>query len=162
MIGMVAAAILAVVPGDSILRERVDLIEFNAVYHVTDIEGEPPRLCHDLSQIIFWRCQQTDKQPGLRACDFCLFQTTITKSGEIVPDFPRVIRNRGRCVITWCDKGTWREVSAPACLWTFTTYDPETADRVILPQDQRNTLRRPRWKAKKSSSPVERNPNWMR
>lgn len=181
MISMVAAAILAVVPGDSILRDRVDLIEFNVVYHVTDIEGEPPKITHTMAQMVFWR-QQNYRHDGrtfrgLRVCDYQVFPSSVFKEGpvsRIVPDFPRVRRRNGRCVITWCDYkqtnddgekiGVWREVSAQACLWTLTTYDPDASDTWLLPRSYRQKLRRPKWPTpkKRSSSPVERNPNWMR
>ena len=148
--------IAASMPITEQLSESVDRIEVN---HVFDGDG---RLVID--QVIFWRwnwlagdfevidwrllrccrCPVTDEQhlrwrktPG----------STPPPIGKFVPvhAYPQYDYRTRMHVSHWRDERTdsWRMISAPIFIETWTNHDREIQQRSILPQAKRRFLRRP-------------------
>ena len=99
------------------VTDKVNLIEVN-YYH--NQEGDVL-----LKQIIFW---------------------DWNGEGLVVVDW-RILNKKkvtGRYHVKWDDKGTLRHVTAKSYRVTHTYFDPEVANRSILPTDQRRKLCNPK------------------
>jgi hypothetical protein len=104
------------------VRESCSLVELN---HFYDEQGH---LVFD--QIIFYDWSPADARHTVRAW-------RLVKSPDRVPyrdDFSRCWR------VTWQDDFILRDVRAPAFRETWTQYDPELAEREILPKERRKEL----------------------
>lgn len=80
------------------------------------------------TQVIFWSWSEQRKRYDVRAW----------KLIEHDSQLPRL--SSGRYVMRWHEYGVMREVVANRCSETRTTFDPELAEREILPSDQRRPL----------------------
>ncbi|TWT30701.1 hypothetical protein [Blastopirellula retiformator] len=114
--GLTCAIVSAAETHTPAVHDRVDLIEVN---HLYDCGGR-----HVLDQIIFWDWDR-DR--------FTVRAWRLIKDGNCLPR-----RNRnGVYVSYWRDMYTMRKVVAPRKRETWTNYDPEVADREVLPMDCR-------------------------
>ena len=114
------AHVFGAVPHDTMIRDAVDVIEVN---HFYDDCGR-----HVFDQQIFWDWSGTRYQ---------VVAWRLIKSPEMLPHRDW---KRGGYVAMWRDNETLREVRAPAIRETWTQYDPELAERQVLPQEQRRHL----------------------
>ena len=118
-------------PGDSVLRDRVEIVEFNETY----CDGGATLV---VRQIIFWVWESGgegfgDGSPGYRVLAFRL---------QREPGWPLVVRRGGSTTLRWSDSGRVREVRCDSVRYTRTLYDPEIEDRHKLDNGMRRGLRR--------------------
>lgn len=119
---------LGAVPTDPALLDRVDLIEVN---HVYDQSGRPV-----LDQVIFYRWSHADAR-------YQVVAWRLLRSPGQVPQ--RDWRKRVY-VSQWFDAALLRKVIAGQRRETWTTYDPEMAERAIYPIEYRRELAtKPAW-----------------
>lgn len=123
---MTRAALLVLsvlLPGDRVLSDRVSVIEIN---HVQCLWTGKETLC----QVIYWRWWTDDQHHvaewrTLASCPHARF------------------RRDGRGWVETRDDGpVRREIRADSLRETWTTHDPEVADRELLPPGNRLPLRR--------------------
>lgn len=126
---LLAAALLATVPQDAVLRDRCDLIEVNA-FHDQD------------AKLIFTQCLFWDWCPTRschRICDWKLIRQNRdqfdAKNITIKRDF-----STGEWVATWSDDSGPREVRAATYRDSLTQFDPELLDRDKHPVQERRKL----------------------
>ena len=111
--------LLSIVPSDGVLCDRCDLTEVN---HYFDGEGRKVFV-----QVIWW-----DSTPhGYRVRDWRL----VKYEGLL----PRRTLD-GQWHSRWVEDGIVRDVASLTRDETFTQYDPEVADREVLPTDCRKKL----------------------
>lgn len=115
-------ALLGLVPTDPAILDRVDLVEVN---HVLDSSGRPV-----LDQMIFYQWSRVDSRYQVIAWRL------LRSPGQI----PRRDWNQRVYVSHWFDAKTLRKVVAGQCRETWTTHDPEMAERAIYPIQYRREL----------------------
>lgn len=115
-------ALLGVVPTDPALSDQVDLVEVN---HVYDHMGRPV-----LDQVIFYQWSHVDAR-------YQVIAWRLLRSPGQMPQ--RDWRNRVY-VSRWFDAEKLRKVIAGQRRETWTTYDPEMAERAIYPIEYRREL----------------------
>lgn len=123
MLSILALALLAVVPQDSVTRETVDLVELNHFY------DENGRLVFD--QVIFYDWSPKDARYNVRAW-------RLVKDTSQVPQ--RDWRD-GCYSALWHDGEQLRKVQSQSIRETWTQYDPELMEREYLPKERRKELR---------------------
>lgn len=102
--------------------QSVDLIELN---HFVDEDGREV-----FQQVIFYDWSQTHGRFHVRAW-------RLVKTPN---QLPRKRWNPNRVECTWHDDGILRRVVAPSLRETWTQYDPERANRKLLPEERRKPL----------------------
>lgn len=129
-------AVAAILPDQTALRERCDLLEVN---HFYDDRG---RLVFD--QVLFYDWSPDDGRYQLRAWRV-LHQRN---------DWPQYQHSRGLWEVrltesSWAYIGDKQEsvsihrvITAPACRESWTQYDPELTEREFLPKEKRRELRK--------------------
>lgn len=115
-------ACLGLVPSDPAILDQVDLIEVN---HVYDSSGRPI-----LDQVIFYQWSRADARYQVIAWRL------LRSPGQV----PQRDWNRRAYVAHWFDADLLRKVVAGQCRETWTTYDPEMAERAIYPMEYRREL----------------------
>lgn len=114
--------LLALLPKeDCILKEKVDLVEYNH-YHDANMK-------HVFDQIIFYDWSDQKKA-------FMIRDWRLVKTESQIPK-----REKDYFIVRWHDDGILREVKASYRRETWTQYDPELIGRNDLPQDQRILLK---------------------
>lgn len=110
--------------GSAVPVDYCDLIELN---HLHDEQGR-----HVFDQLVYWDFRFEQAAYVVRAW-------RLQKTPEQIPqrDF-----ERGGYVARWHDNDTLRVVRAKQFRETWTTYDPELANREIFPKDMRRELTR--------------------
>lgn len=116
-----ATLLLAASPYEDVLVERCDAIEHNRFY---DEEG-----VLQWSQVIFY--DSVDNQWVVRAW-------RLVKSDGMLPELDHK-RNEYR--VLWLDGLIMREVRAPIVRETWTQFDPELDNRMVVPKEKRRELR---------------------
>lgn len=122
-----ALTLLCVLPSPDVVEDRVDLLHVSFVY---DAEGRPT-----LTQLIFEDWSEADGR-------YQVVAWRLIKSADIVPHFDWV---RGQYVTCWHDGNLLRKVTAPAMRTSYLQYDPELAERELLPKNERRELIIPRF-----------------
>ena len=119
---MLGALLLCTIPYETVTRDTVDLLEVN---HVCDYWGD-----ESFCQFIAW-------DYDYRACRFVVRGWRMVKSPA-----QRIQIDHGRedAFMLWHDGQTLREVRAGAWRETWEQYDPEMADRELLPKEHRREL----------------------
>ena len=115
--------LLATIPAPGVARESCDLVEVNHFY------DEHGRLVFD--QIIWWDWSADDARYNVRAW-------RLVKCPSQLPQ-----RSGGGFETTWQDGELFRRVWAKAYHETWTQYDPEIAEREVLPKERRKELATP-------------------
>lgn len=124
MITLAATLLLAILPqGRDVLRERVDVAEVN---HYYDGCG---KLIFD--QIIYYDWSDPDARYNVRAW-------RLIKHPSQVPC--RDWQNGGYSSL-WQDGDVYRQVQSESFRETWGQYDPEVAERDIVPRENRRELR---------------------
>lgn len=123
MLALLITAALAITPIPDVLRESVDLVELN---HFYDFDG---RLVFD--QIIFQDWSERDAR-------YQVVAWRLAKTPDILPerDFAR-----GGYACVWVDGSVVRSVRARDYRESWTQYDPELAEREVLPKERRRELK---------------------
>ncbi len=106
-------------PNETVLNDRVDLIEVNHFY------DEKGRLVFD--QILFYDWSATRSRYNIR--DWRLLKTRA--------QLPRRDSQNHCFVAVWHDGNILRQVTATSCRESWTQYDPELTERQFLPKDRR-------------------------
>lgn len=115
---LVLAALLSIVPVETVVRDHVDLVERNAFY---DEEGK-----HVFTQLIWWQ----NTPSGYRVREW-----RMVKDAEAMQ--PQQLAS-GEWQSLWLDRGeVLRDVRATTYEESFTQYDRELKNRELLPQEQR-------------------------
>jgi len=116
--------LLSINPPSDVVRESVDLIELNAYF------DEYGRLV--FVQDIFYDWSDSERRYNVRAWRLVKHESQI----------PRRDHASGGYVVLWQDNDkTTREVRSKEFRETWLQYDPELAEREILPKDLRRGLR---------------------
>jgi hypothetical protein len=124
--GLLASApLLQAAPSRGVVVDQVDCIEVN---HFFDEHGK-----RVFDQCIFY---DWDSDAGR-------YQVRAWRLLKTQDQWPLKDHRRGDYVAVWMDGDTLREVRAAAVRETFSTYDPELAEREFLPKEQRRELSRP-------------------
>jgi hypothetical protein len=120
---MIAALLMALLAEPPIVFERCDLIELNVVYC-----GETGR--ESFRQLIFWEEIWPDARLHVR-------EWRIVRNPSQYP-----LKNgvEWRAVVVEDEKIT--VIRAPTYRETWTTFDPELAERDVLPDNRRKKLRK--------------------
>jgi hypothetical protein len=122
---LVTWAVMAVVPIDELVRDRVDLVELNHFYN------EHGQLVFD--QIIFY--------------DWCpvagRFQVRAWRMVKSPWQIPQRDWQRGGWSAMWQDGNQIRIIYASAFRETWTQYDPELVERGYLSPERRKGLKTP-------------------
>ncbi|PQO38724.1 hypothetical protein C5Y96_02255 [Blastopirellula marina] len=119
---LLACAWLGLVPSDPAILDQVDLVEVN---HVYDSSGHPV-----LDQVIFYQWSHVDARYQVVAWRL------LRSPGQV----PRRVWNQRVYVARWFDAEMLRNVIAGQYRETWTTYDPEMAERAIYPIEYRREL----------------------
>ena len=119
---LITFVLLAMVPVDPALQDRVDLVEVNHVYNKS---GRPI-----LDQVIFYQWSHVDARYQVIAWRL------LRRPGQI----PQRDWKRKVYVSRWFDEGILRNVTAEQYRETWTSYDPEMAERAIYPIEYRRQL----------------------
>lgn len=131
---LLTCAWLGAIPTDPAVLDRVDLVELN---HVYDSSGRPV-----LDQVIFYQWSHVDARYQVIAWRL------LRRPGQI----PRRDWNQRVYVSRWFDTDLLRKVIALQRRETWTTYDPEMAERTIYPIEYRRELAtRKRWDTQSDS-----------
>jgi hypothetical protein len=135
---ILALSLTAVVPVETIVSERCDLIEVN---HFYSPEGHKI-----LTQLIFydWHVETLGWLEGwYEVRDWRLVRRkTVEKEHDKdhMESMLPVLDHTGLYHARWSDNKELREVSAPVVRETWTQYDPELIDRSRLPVNARRGL----------------------
>jgi len=130
---LITCALLGFMPTDPALLDQVDLVEVN---HVSDTSGRPV-----LDQVIYYRWSHADAR-------YQVVAWRLLRSPQQVPQHDW---NQGMYVSRWFDADLLRKVIAGQRRETWTTYDPEMAERTIYPIEFRSDLTaRWAWDARRS------------
>jgi hypothetical protein len=122
MIAALVIAAFSILPVDDVARESVDLIELNHFY------DEHGRLVFD--QTIFYDWSPNEARYNVRAW-------RLVKSAA---ELPHRTWPEGYWSF-WIDGEQLRGIWSKAYRETWTQYDPELAEREILPKEKRRELR---------------------
>lgn len=115
---MLAAVLLWLAPAPQVVEDRCCLIEINHV--VSGDTGE-----ESFVQLIAWEFSPFESRFHVQDWRFLKRNEHAARSGAMWR-------------VTFQDSSdVWRTVTAPAYRETFTTYDPETAERDVLPSCKR-------------------------
>lgn len=117
-------SVLALNPQDDVVRDEVDLVEFN---HLYDEHGK-----RMLDQLIYY-----DWCPV--ACRYQVVAWRLVKNPAQVP---RRDWRSGEFHATWHDGDVLRQVRAKSMRETWTQQDPELVEREFLPKERRRDLKR--------------------
>ena len=123
MIPLLAILAASILPHEDTARESVDLIEVNHFY------DEHGRLVFD--QVIFYDWSSSDSRYNVRAWRL------IKNPSQL----PQRDWQAGGHAATWQDGEQIRTVRSQSIRETWTQYDPELAEREILPKEKRKELR---------------------
>lgn len=124
-----AALLVAYSPTPGEVHDKVLAVEVN---HLCSDLGEPY-----MAQLIAWGVSPTGE---LTVVDWApLTHTTVEYDRHLGTGYWRV-----RFVDHWF---TYRAVDAAALHESWTSLDPETADRVVTPQSERRRFSKPWWRA---------------
>lgn len=115
-----AASALWAVDQPGIVRESCDLVEVN---HFFDEQG---RLVFD--QVIWWDW----------SADECRYQVRAWRLVKSPSQLPQ--RSASGYDVTWMDGELLRRVEAKQVRETWTQFDPEIAEREVLPKERRKEL----------------------
>jgi hypothetical protein len=109
------------------VSERVDLIEYNHFYDETG--------CHSFDQVIFYEWSPDYSRYHVIA--WCLIENDPSRK-------PRRDADRGDYYVSWYDRDAkvQREVRAPLFRETWSTVDPERANKQLLEEKHRISLLR--------------------
>ena len=123
--GLLLANVISLEPRETALEDRVDLVEVN---HFHDESGK-----HVFDQLIFYDwCRRV-----------CRHQVVAWRLIKGPSPLPRRDWERRDYACTWSDSGVLRSVRAASLRETWTQYDPELAERDMLPLSQRRELASP-------------------
>lgn len=120
-LGLVVAA-TGIVRVETVVDDSVDLIEIN---HVIQSDGRA-----EFTQIIFYDW----------VADEGRFQIRTWRMHKQVQRAPYFDGNADRYTLRFYDKGLLREVHSKSVRHTWTNYDPEVAERKVLPVHKRRGL----------------------
>ncbi|MEW4564935.1 hypothetical protein AB1K70_20585 [Bremerella sp. JC770] len=119
---LIMCAYFDFLPTDPALTDQVDLVEIN---HVADPSGRSV-----LDQVIYYRWSRADAR----------YQVVAWRLLRSPQQVPRRDWNQGVYVSRWFDVDLLRKVIAGQRRETWTTYDPEMAERTIYPIEERREL----------------------
>jgi hypothetical protein len=111
------------VRNDTVLKDHVDLIEYN---HYHDSNMKPI-----FDQLIFYDWSEQKRR----------FQVRAWRLVKLESQIPFRDHYNKKWMVRWHDNDMLREVTSPSCRETWTQYDPEVLERDFLPQDQRLGLK---------------------
>ena len=111
-----------IVPVETVVDDSVDLIEIN---HVSQSDGRA-----EFTQVIFYDW----------IADEGRFQIRTWRMHKQVQQEPYRDWNTDRYTLRFYDKGILREVHSKSVRHTWTNYDPEVAERKVLPVHKRRGL----------------------
>ena len=117
--GQIAILLLGIIPLDIPTTDKVDLVEHN---HFYDENGREV-----FQQLIWWDWDKYNSR-------FVIRDWRLVTDKQILPI-------DGRSV--FYDGGTMREIKATSKSTSWLQYDPELADREMLPKEQRRELSKP-------------------
>lgn len=117
------ALAVALNPPESVVTDRVDVIEINHFY------DEHGKLVFD--QVLYFEWSPSESRYNVRAW-------RLLKSPA---QLPQRDWERGDYVATFYDGDALREIRATSVRETWTQYDPELAEREHLPKERRRELR---------------------
>lgn len=131
--GLVLTGVLALDPRESMVEQKVDLVEVN---HFHDESGK-----HVFDQLIFYDWCSRE----------CRNQVVAWRLIKCQTQLPLKDWRRGDWCCRWNDNGVMRVVRSPAVRESWTQYDPELVEREVLPIGDRRELARPRRTARAST-----------
>lgn len=119
---LLTVVLLGILPTDPALLDQLDLVEVN---HVHDQAGSPV-----LDQVIFYQWSHVDAR-------YQVIAWRLLRSSDQIPQHDW---RKRRYVSRWFDADLLRKVIAGQRRETWTTYDPEMAERAIYPVEYRREL----------------------